>query len=64
VHRSFNAFEHGPQSVFCEFELPFVLDAMHLAVFFCQINPLACLPVINAMADKFDHHDAAQHAVN
>ncbi len=28
------------------------------------LNPLACLPVINAMAEEFDHHDAAQHAVN
>jgi hypothetical protein len=41
-----------------------VLDAVHFAAFCSQINPLACLPVINAMADKFNQHDAAQHAVN
>jgi hypothetical protein len=64
VHRSLYAFEHEPASVPSKFELPSVLDAMHLAVFCSQINPLACLPVINAMADEFDHHDAAQHAVN
>jgi hypothetical protein len=64
VHRSLYAFEHEPKSVSCKFELPSVLDAMHIAAFCSQINPLACLPVINAMVDKFDHHDAAQHAVN
>ncbi len=41
-----------------------MLDAMHLAAFCSQINPLTCLPVINAMAEEFDHHHAAQHAVN
>ncbi len=46
VHRSLDAFEHEPESVPCKFELPSVLDAMHLAAFCCQINPLACLPVI------------------
>jgi hypothetical protein len=64
VHRSLYAFEHKPDSVPYKFELPSMLDAMHLAAFCSQINPLACLPVINAMAHKFDHHDAAQHAVN
>jgi hypothetical protein len=65
VHRSLYVFEHEPESVPYKFELPSMLDdAMHLAAFCSQINPLACLPVINAMADKFDHHDAAQHAVN
>jgi hypothetical protein len=64
VHRSFHAFEHEPESVPSKYELPFVLDAMHLAVFCSQINPLACLPVINSMADKFYKHHAAQHAVN
>jgi hypothetical protein len=64
VHRSHYAFEHEPESVPSKFELPSVLDAMHLAAFCSQINRLACLPVINAMADKFDHHDAAQHAIN
>ncbi len=64
VHRSRYAFEHEPGSIPCKFELPSVLDAMHLAAFCSQINPLACLPVINTMADKFDHHDAAKHAVN
>ncbi len=64
VHRSLYAFEHEPESVPSKFELPSMLDAMHLAEFCSQINPLACLPVINAMADKFDHHHAAQHAVN
>jgi hypothetical protein len=64
VHRSLYAFEQEPESVPSKFELPSMLDAMHLAAFCSQINPLACLPVINAMADKFDHHDAAQHAVN
>ncbi len=64
VHHSLYAFEHEPESIPYKFELPSVLDAMHLAAFFSQINPPACLPVINAMADKFDHHDAAQHAVN
>ncbi len=64
VHRSLYAFEHEPESVPSKFELPFVLDDMRLAVLCSQINPLACLPVINAMADKFDHHHAAQHAVN
>jgi hypothetical protein len=49
---------------FPSFELPSMLDAMHLAAFCSQISPLACLPVINAMAKEFDHHDAAQHAVN
>jgi hypothetical protein len=64
VHRSFYAFEHEPESVPSKFELPSVLDDMHLAAFCSQINPLACLPVINAMADNFDYHDTAQHAVN
>jgi hypothetical protein len=64
VHCSLYAFEHEPESVPCKFELPSVLDAMHLAAFCSQINPLACLPVINAMADGFDRHDTAQHAVN
>jgi hypothetical protein len=64
VHRSLYAFEHEPGSVPSKFELPSMLDAMHLATFCSQINPLACLPVINAMADKFDHYHAAQHAVN
>jgi hypothetical protein len=41
-----------------------MLDAMHFAMFCSQINPLACLPVINTMADEFDQHDAARHAVN
>ncbi len=64
VHFSLYAFEHEPGSVPSKFELPSVLDATHFAVFCSQINPLACLPVINTMADKFDHHEAAQHAVN
>jgi hypothetical protein len=64
VHCSPHAFEHKPESVPSKFELPSVLDAMHLAAFCSQINPLACLPVINAMADKFDYHDTAQHAVS
>ncbi len=64
VHHSLYAFEHEPESVPCKFELPSMLDAMHPAAFCSQINPLACLPVINAMADKFDDHDAAQHEVN
>jgi hypothetical protein len=64
VHSSLYAFEHEPESVPCKFMLPSMLDAMHLAAFCSQINPLACLPVINAMADEFDHHDTAQHAVN
>ncbi len=64
VHCSLYAFEDEPESVPSKFELPSMLDAMHLATFCSQINPLACLPVINAMADKFDYHDAAQHAVN
>ncbi len=64
VHRSLYAFVHEPESVPYKFELPSMLDAMHLAAFCSQINPLACLPVINAMADEVDHHDAAQHAVN
>jgi hypothetical protein len=64
VHHSLYAFEHEPESVPSKFELPSVLDAMHLNAFYSQINPLACLPVINAMAYEFDHHDAAQHAVN
>ncbi len=64
VNCSLYAFEHEPESVPCKFELPFMLDAMHLPAFCCQINPLACLPVINTMTDKFDQHDAAQHAVN
>ncbi len=64
VHCSLYAFEHEPESVPCKFELPSMLNAMHLAAFCSQINPLVCLPVINAMADEFDHHDAAQHAVN
>jgi hypothetical protein len=59
VHHSLYAFEHEPESVPSKFELPSVLDAMHLAAFCSQINPLACLPVINTMADKFDHHDTA-----
>ncbi len=64
VHRSLYAFEHEPESVPSKFELPSVLDAMHLPAFCSQINPLACLPVINTMADKFDHHDTVQHAVD
>ncbi len=64
VRRSLYAFEHEPESIPSKFELPSVLVAMHLAAFCSQINPLACLQVIKAMADKFDHHDAAQHAVN
>jgi hypothetical protein len=64
VHRSLYAFEHEPESIPTKFELASMLDSMHLAAFCSQINPLACLPVINAMADKFDHHHAAQHAVN
>ncbi len=65
MHRSLYAFEHEPESAPSKFELPSVLDAMHLVAFCSQINPLACLPVINTMSDKFDHHDAAQHdAVN
>ncbi len=64
VHHSLYAFEHEPESVPYKFELPSMLDAVHHAAFCSQINPLACLPVINNMADKFDHHDAAQHAVN
>jgi hypothetical protein len=52
VHRSLFAFEHEPESVPCKFELPSMLDAMHLAAFCSQINPLASLPVIIAMADK------------
>jgi hypothetical protein len=64
VHRSLYAFEHEPESVPSKFELHSVLDDMHLAAFCSQINHLDCLPVINAMADKFDHHCAAQRAVN
>ncbi len=64
VHRSLYAFEHKPESDPCKFELPSMLDALHLPAFCSQINPLACLPVINPMADKFDHLDVAQHAVN
>jgi hypothetical protein len=64
VHHSLHAFEHEIESVPCKFELPSELNAMHLAAFCREINPLACLPVINAMANKFDQHDAAQHAVN
>jgi hypothetical protein len=64
VHHSLYAFEHELGSVPPKFELPSVIDAIHLAAFCSQINPLACLPVINAMADKFGYHDAAQHAVN
>jgi hypothetical protein len=64
VCHSLNALEHELESALYKFELPSMLDAMHLAAFCSQISPLACLPVINAMADKFDHHDAAQHAVN
>jgi hypothetical protein len=64
VHHSLHAFEHEMESVPCKFELPSMLDAMHLSAFCSQINPLACLPVINAMANKFDQHDTAQHAVN
>ncbi len=64
VHRSLYAFEHEPESVPSKFELPSVLDGMHLAAFFSQFNPLACLSVINTMAEKFDPHHAAQHAVN
>jgi hypothetical protein len=64
VHRSLSAFENELESVPSKFELPSVLDDMHLAAFCSRINPLACLPVINTMADKFDHHHAAQHAVN
>jgi hypothetical protein len=61
VHRSLHAFEHEPENFPCKFELPSVLDAMHLPAFCSQINPLACLSVINAMADEFDQHDTAQH---
>jgi hypothetical protein len=64
VHRSLFCFEHEPESAFSKFELPSMLDAIHLAAFCSQINPLACLPVINTKADKFYHHHAAQHAVN
>ncbi len=64
VNPSLHAFEHELESVPSKFELPSVLDAMHLAVFCSQIDPVACLPVINAMADELDHHYAAQHAVN
>jgi hypothetical protein len=64
VHHSFYAFEHEPESVPSKFGLPSMLDAMHLAAFCSQINPLACLLVINALAGEFDHHHAAQHAVN
>jgi hypothetical protein len=64
MHRSLYAFEYEPGSVLSKFGLPSVLDDLHLAAFCSQINPLACLPVINAMADEFDYHDAAQHAVN
>jgi hypothetical protein len=64
VYCTLYAIEHEPESVPSKFELPSVLDAMHLAAFCSQINPLACLPVINAMADKFDRHHTAQHAVN
>jgi hypothetical protein len=64
VHHSLYTFEHEPEIFPSKFELPSVLDDMYLAAFCSQINPLACLPVINAMADKFDHHHAAQHAVN
>ena len=64
VHHSLYAFEHEPESVPYKFELPSVLDAMHLPAFCSQINPLACLLVINALAGEFDHHHAAQHAVN
>ncbi len=64
VHLSLYAFEHEPESVASKSELPSVLDDMHLAVFCSQINPLACLSVINAMTDEFDHHHTAQHAVN
>jgi hypothetical protein len=51
VHYSPYAFEHEPESVPSKFELPSVLDATHFAAFCSQINPLACLPVINAMTD-------------
>ncbi len=64
VHHSLYAFENELEIVPSKFELPSVLDATLLATFCSQINPLACLPVINAMADKFDYHDAAGHAVN
>jgi hypothetical protein len=64
VHHSLHAFEHEMESVPCKVELPSVLDAMRLAAFCSRINPLACLSVIDVMADKFDQHDAAQHAVN
>ncbi len=64
VQHSLYAFEHEPESVPYKFELPSLLEVMHLAAFCSQINPLACLPVINAMVDTFDHRHAAQHAVN
>jgi hypothetical protein len=64
VHCSLYAFEHLLEVVPSKFELPSVLDDMRLAAFCSQINPLACLPVINAIADKIDHHHTAQHAVN
>jgi hypothetical protein len=64
VHSSLYAFEHELESVPSKFELLSVLADMHLAAFCSQINPPACLPVIKAMADKFDHHHAAQDAVN
>jgi hypothetical protein len=64
VHCSLYAFEHELESVPSKLELPSMLDAMHLAAFCSQINPLACLPVSNTIADKLDYHDAAQHAVN
>jgi hypothetical protein len=50
VHHSLYAFEHKPESVPFKFELPSMLDAMHLAVSCSQINPLACLPVINIIS--------------
>ncbi len=64
VHRLLYAFQHEPESVSSKFELPSMLDAIYLAAFCSQINPLACLPVINVMSDEFDHHHAVQHAVN
>jgi hypothetical protein len=59
-----SCFEHEMESAPCKFELPSKLDVMHLAAFCRQITPLACLPVINGMANEFDQHDAAQHTVN
>ncbi len=64
VHCSLYAFEHESKSFPSKFELPSVLDDMHLAGFCSQINPLACLSVINTTSEKFDHHHAEQHAVN